>query len=172
MLLQRFGIMLCTGAIAASSLSGCANSTRVIQNVGLGENTLSLGWAGYPKEGYGMIVDLRSYRFDDPITGERDGAGGMHLGVTRKLNDKVGAHLGVGFGGGSNPLVPDGGYVLGVQYLTDNKFSFGLQYDGVKDEPLVTLGIDDPLWFITIFDGLVDGIFDDDDDDEAWPSPH
>ena len=93
MLLQRFGIMLCTGAIAASSLSGCANSTRVIQNVGLGENTLSLGWAGYPKEGYGMIVDLRSYRFDDPITGERDGAGGMHLGVTRKLNDKVGAHL-------------------------------------------------------------------------------
>lgn len=81
------------GLIIALLLSGCANSTRVIQNVGLGNDSLSLGWAGYPKDGIGMIIDVKSYRFDDPITGESEGAGGIHLGVTRKLNDKVGAHL-------------------------------------------------------------------------------
>ena len=57
---------------------------------------------------------------------------------------------------------PDGGYVLGIQYLTDSRFSFGIQYDGVEDEPMVTLGIEDPLWFMTIIDGMID---DDDDDD-------
>ncbi|MDG2085672.1 MAG: hypothetical protein P8K66_12070 [Planctomycetota bacterium] len=168
----QFRILLCASAIAVLLLSGCANSTRVIQNVGLGNDSVSLGWAGYPKDGIGMIVDFRSYRFDDPITGESDCAGGIHLGVTRKLNDKVGAHVGVGFGGGSNPLVPDGGYVFGVQYLPENNFSLGLQFDGVNDEPIVIFGVEDPMWFITIFDGLIDGIFDDDDDDEAWPSQH
>ncbi len=166
-----YGKFIClAGLTIALLLSGCANSTRVIQNIGLGEDVFSLGWAGYPKEGYGMIAEFRSYRFDDPITGEREGAGGMHLGVTRKLNDQFGAHLGVGFREGSNSLDSDEGYVLGVQYLTDSRFSLGLQYDGVKEEPLFTVGIDDPLWFMTIIDGLVDGIFDDDDDDDFFDS--
>ena len=158
------------GLIIALLLSGCANSTRVIQNVGLGNDSLSLGWAGYPKDGIGMIIDVKSYRFDDPITGESEGAGGIHLGVTRKLNDKVGAHLGMGIGGGSSPLVPDGGFVFGVQYLPESKFSLGLQFDGVKDEAMVLFGVEDPLWFLTIFDGLVDGVFDDEDDDDVFGS--
>ena len=56
---------------------------------------------------------------------------------------------------------PNGGYVLGIQYLTDSRFSFGIQYDGVEDEPMVTLGIEDPLWFMTIIDDDEDdGFFD------------
>lgn len=161
------GKFIClVGLTIALLLSGCANSTRVIQNVGLGENSVSLGWAGYPKEGYGMIAGFRSYRYDDDVSGERKSVRGIHLGVTHKLNDNIGAHLGVALGGKRDSLggfeSPDGGYVLGIQYLTDSRFSFGIQYDGVEDEPMVTLGIEDPLWFMTIIDGMID---DDDDDD-------
>ena len=162
------------GLTIALLLSGCANSTRVIQNVGLGEISFSLGWAGYPKEGYGMIADFRSYRYDDDVSGTRESVRGFHLGVTRKLNDNIGAHLGVALGGERNSLggfgSPDGGYVLGIQYLTDSRFSLGIQYDGVEDEPMVTLGIEDPLWFMTIIDGMIDGAFDDDDDDDFFDS--
>ena len=160
------GKFIClAGLTFALLLSGCANSTRVIQNVGLGANTFSLGWAGYPKEGYGMIADFRSYRCDDDVSGETESVRGIHLGVTHKLNEKIGVHLGVALGGKCDSRVglnfPNGGYVLGIQYLTDSRFSFGIQYDGVEDEPMVTLGIEDPLWFMTIIDDDEDdGFFD------------
>ena len=35
---------------------------------------------------------------------------------------------------------------------------------------MVLLGVEDPLWFLTIFDGLVDGVFDDEDDDDVFGS--
>ena len=38
-------------------------------------------------------------------------------------------------------------------------FSFGIQYDGAEDEPMVTLGIEHPLWFMTIIDDDEDDVF-------------
>ncbi len=73
---------------------------------------------------------------------------------------QVGMHIGFALSGNTSSLggfePPNGGYVLGAQYLMDSGFSIGIQVDGVVDEPVFTVGLDDPLWFITMFEMLLD----------------
>ncbi|OUU23229.1 MAG: hypothetical protein CBC13_06430 [Planctomycetia bacterium TMED53] len=89
--------------------------------------------------------------------------------MTRKLNDNVGIHLGFATSGNTPSQfdavsVPHGGFVVGAQYLTDNGFSLGIQSDGIANEPMITLGIDDPKWFLTIFEIMIGVLLSDDDE--------
>ncbi|NCG13900.1 MAG: hypothetical protein GWP38_11210 [Planctomycetia bacterium] len=142
---------------------GCAGPAKAYQQLGVGSDSLSLGWAVYPDEGFGMLGSLQSTSLENSFTGESETARGIQLGVTRKVNSNWGVPAGFSvinhendFGGFS---FPEGGWVFGAQYFTENGYTLGVQADTTSNDALFILGIDDPLW-------LISAILNDDDGDD------
>ncbi len=152
----------CILCFSALSTLDCSNTGQVYQQFGLGEHTISTGWASYPEEGLGIIGAISQH---DPeqantILGPEESGGGLHLGLTHKLNENYGVHFGFGVGGPRGAgNTPNGGWVLGAHYFTEGGMILGLQNDHQTEEAIFTVGFDDPFWILNPF-----GIFGTDEE--------
>ena len=148
------------------SFSGCASSGKVYSHFGGGPESISAGWTGYYDEGYGVVAAYERFQFKEfagiPEDND-DSSSGLYLGVTKKLNEQWGAHLGLCMGESSGIPAPSGGPAMGLDYLTENGWLIGFRTQQQSQSFQLTVGIDDPLVFL---DALIGG----DDDDDVFGS--
>lgn len=130
--------------------SGCNSTGQNYQDLSIGKHSISTNWLTYPEDGYGFMAGVGYHENDiDLLNPYQTGHAGVQVGVTRKLNENFGVHLGLGLTERETESDSNSLAVAGLHYWIDPNTIVGIRHNSATDDVTVSLGFDNPYWLIS-----------------------